>query len=735
MIKTNHTLVASAIVATMLTACGDSKTVKTDASVTEPAKSFKSVECKKMLPSKKSALLTPGSTCGYLTVPEKYELYGQPASKKTIEIAVIKLASTSSDKKSDPVVYLQGGPGGNASASIGEVVSSKTFIKDRDVYLVDQRGTGYSKPALFCTEYNGEIGTPKQVKACNERLKKTGVDLNAFHSVHSAKDFIALREALDIPQWNLYGISYGTRLATTIMRENSKGIRSVILDGMFPIEVNGMSDIPWANYETLNQIITNCKHSTGCPAVQLKETIEDIILRMHNADMVAESRVFIQNLLELAKNPLILKYILAINNDISLYASEMKTIEGEGEQGDDEDIFYSAMALSTICAEEYPFLNTTALTGRNDQGWSATTQLSVTGMYHMGFDKASCKIWGVAPANEIEVEPVTSNLPVLILNGQNDSQTPAAWGKLVAKNMPNAQNITNPQGGHGQLFSDFSCVKTITDNFLSAPNQEINKDCVSVIPNVTYQGGNSKLDQVFSKNTSVFGIPIYGTVKTPDEAILHAANVMAQYLDNDEDGKPNNQRVVEQLIKKGAALIMGEDSSDLEQASAELTHSDSYQDLYASEVVSDGTKGKFDATLEEVLHLITHVGYANVYPEVFGEQTGSTIAKAMDVARGGHFKTIPASYPAGAWYTYNDQSCNYDCMITEYTYWSLTSILGAQKFDSRLNEIVNEWKLNTLEKVKNQDPTVYQILTERQYGLATRLPDGHYSAEIFKINR
>ncbi|WP_232769091.1 alpha/beta fold hydrolase [Colwellia sp. Bg11-28] len=222
MVPTNRTLIASAIIATsLLAACGDSSSksnVTTDKAVTTPVNSFKTVACKSMLPSAKVALLTEGASCGYLTVPEKHALYGQTASDKKIEIAVLKLASTSTNKQADPVVYLQGGPGGSASSSIAQVIKTATFINDRDVYLVDQRGTGYSKPALLCTEFD-EAGTPDQVQACKARLENSGVDLNAYHSVHNAMDIIQLRTALKISQWNLYGISYGTRLATTIMRE------------------------------------------------------------------------------------------------------------------------------------------------------------------------------------------------------------------------------------------------------------------------------------------------------------------------------------------------------------------------------------------------------------------------------------------------------------------------------------------------------------------------------------
>ena len=81
-------------------------------------------------------------------------------------------------------------------------------------------------------------------------------------------------------------------------------------------------------------------------------------------------------------------------------------------------------------------------------------------------------------------------------------------------------------------------------------------------------------------------------------------------------------------------------------------------------------------------------------------EIGKQIAKAMDKARGGHFRRVPKKYPKGAWYTYDDRSCDYGCQVTEYTYWGLTSILGAQEFPGRLDNIKNEWRPNTAQKVK-----------------------------------
>jgi len=248
-----------------------------------------------------------------------------------------------------------------------------------------------------------------------------------------------------------------------------------------------------------------------------------------------------------------------------------------------------------------------------------------------------------------------------------------------------------------------------------------------------------QLEAGFPQATSVFGISIRGTSNATSTGIKHAANVMAQYLDNDEDGIPDNQAIVDKLVEKKATLIISSTESELEQVfdkyfTDELVEGASLQDLYINEMYPNGAdSGKFDGTLEEVLHLITHEGYADVYPEIFGEKKDSAIADAMDIARGGYFETIPTNYPESAWYRYDDETCEYDCMVTEYTYWALTSILGAQNFDGRFEEIKDEWQLNTKEKVQTTDTAIFDILTNGTYGLATVLPDGQYDALDFKV--
>jgi len=233
---------------------------------------------------------------------------------------------------------------------------------------------------------------------------------------------------------------------------------------------------------------------------------------------------------------------------------------------------------------------------------------------------------------------------------------------------------------------------------------------------------------IFCKKANVFGIILYGTPSVSDEKILHAANVMAQYLDNDEDGTVDNPLIVNALVAKKSFMAMAKNDRELNKFFNSDPPSDmNGQDLYSEETIpASSSEDRFDATLEEVLHLITSVGYANVYPSVWGEQAGSAVSNAMDKARGGHFTSIPSSYPPAAWYHYDDATCEYNCMVTEYVYWAVTSLMGAQNYGERCQEIAHEWELCTPEEVKDGDPDIYSLITDSIHGMPLVLPDGSY---------
>tara|TARA_B110000438_G_C15805094_1_gene646925 strand:- start:473 stop:1321 length:849 start_codon:yes stop_codon:yes gene_type:complete len=230
----------------------------------------------------------------------------------------------------------------------------------------------------------------------------------------------------------------------------------------------------------------------------------------------------------------------------------------------------------------------------------------------------------------------------------------------------------------------------------------------------------------FNKKVIVFGIDLYAVREVEDAKLLHAANVMAQYLDNDEDGLIDNQLVLNKMLENKAFLVMWKKEKDLNiRPPSGRIGQDLGNDETNPSFVSNGKTGRFDATLEEVLHLINNAGHSYAYPGTFGKNKKSALSKAMDVARGGRFFKIPSIYPANAWFSYYDSTCDYEtCQTIEYLYWALTSILGAQ--ENRLNEIGKEWKLNTADLLENTDNEIFELLTNPIYNLPTILPDGSY---------
>ena len=138
-----------------------------------------------------------------------------------------------------------------------------------------------------------------------------------------------------------------------------------------------------------------------------------------------------------------------------------------------------------------------------------------------------------------------------------------------------------------------------------------------------------------------------------------------------------------------------------------------------------------DATVEEVIHTINHVGHVNVYPETFDIQPNSSImSEAMDIARGGQFLNIPNQYPEEAWYHYDDWTCDYECMAIEYFYWCEVSYLGILDDPQTCNGIDNEC---TPELFESTDVIMHEIISDLSFKLPQNTPDGNYCPEISQL--
>ena len=259
----------------------------------------------------------------------------------------------------------------------------------------------------------------------------------------------------------------------------------------------------------------------------------------------------------------------------------------------------------------------------------------------------------------------------------------------------------------------------------------------SALPNDLSEASN-----VFSKSVDVFGLRVLATSSVTDAKVLHTANILAEYLDNDENGTVDQPEVLAKLLGSSNSEIatMVLFASENEQESYRndfdtlMPILERTQNLYANEIFESGSQGEDrDATLEEVLHLVTDLGWDEAFPEVWGERKGSTLADAMDLSRGGYFENVPAQYPDGAWFTYYDDTSDYATQITEYIYWATTTYLGGQDWTGRIHSnYTNEWQPYTKAMLEQTDPAVVSLLTSVNYNFPSKnLPDGNYQVSGF----
>ncbi|HEX4821425.1 MAG TPA: alpha/beta fold hydrolase, partial [Acidimicrobiales bacterium] len=219
----------------------------------------------------------PRVECGTLTVPEDRT---KPDGKKVVlPVAVVHTADP--HPAPDPIVYFSGGPG------FAGLPTAARFLHDdltgnHDVIVFDQRGTGESQPSLACPEVydaNATINGNTQpfaeaqqvfrdaVVACANRLRENGVDLNQYNTPVVADDVADLRTAMGIEEWNLFGASYGTTVALQTMRAHPDGIRSVVIDSVFPTDVAWNATKTVTDFNRVQRVFFDgCAKDAACHA-------------------------------------------------------------------------------------------------------------------------------------------------------------------------------------------------------------------------------------------------------------------------------------------------------------------------------------------------------------------------------------------------------------------------------------------------------------------------------------
>lgn len=440
--------------------------------------------------------------CGYLTVPENR---ADPESI-TIDLAVAIIRAGGTRPRTDPILYLEGGPGGSALADPDYWLES-ILHTSRDIILLDQRGTGYSIPSLDCPETDaylseedsGYASLIEAAQACRDRLTLDGVDLTQYNSADSAADVADLRLALDIDEWNLYGVSYGTRLALTVMRDHPEGVRAVVLDSVYPPNAPGYTEDAANSVAAIETLIDGCADDDECadafPSLKRRfyRTVADLNespVEIDGYETTGDDLVnfLFNSLYDTVLIPYLPLVIYAASegnykpwSTLDAYVNdeeEYSVLFAAGPRQDDEppvnDGDAQGMYYSVECHEAVIFGDYDAAAELVADYPEAVTEGLLDGLEE---SFAICELWGAGDGGAVESRPVFSEIPTLITAGEYDPVTPSRWSKLAAETLPNSFYVEMPRGGHGVTFVD-ECGERIVRAFLNRPDRRPSTSCM-----------------------------------------------------------------------------------------------------------------------------------------------------------------------------------------------------------------------------------------------------------------
>jgi pimeloyl-ACP methyl ester carboxylesterase len=360
----------------------------------------------------------------------------------------------------DPIVVLMGGPGEKAIESASLYVERLApLLSDRDLLLVDQRGTGQSAP-LGCHLFSPadpaasvrDFFPPAAVARCVRELEKAA-DLTRYLFPYFASDLEQVRRALDYGPLNLFAGSYGTRAAQAYLRAYPTSVRTAYLGSPVPIDVGGPLDFAQTEQTALDRMFENCAADPSCHAAfpNLRSEFQQLVRRLDarkvlvqvpgTADTVVLSRgrvaEWVRSQLYRPGDAAALPWFLhrAYLGDWSPIVDSVLSHARDVEQDLSFGLFFSI-----TCSEDVPFVN--------EQDIAAATHDTFLAEYRLRQQQAACKLWPRAELPDGYRQPVKSRVPTLFITGDLDGGTPAWFTDRVAQGFSDQTTIVVHGQGH-----------------------------------------------------------------------------------------------------------------------------------------------------------------------------------------------------------------------------------------------------------------------------------------------
>ena len=446
-----------------------------------------------------------GVQCGYLTVLENR---AKPDGRR-IRIFVTRALAVSATPKRDPVVYLSGGPGGAGSFEVAFMVKHG-LNADREVIFVDQRGTHRADPRLGCPGWEqfgyDSVSLPfaaestaaaeaATIKQCRDQLAAAGIDLAAYNSTENAADIAELRMALGIDSWNVYGVSYGSKLALMVLRDHPQGIRSVVLDSVSP-PTNNIAETWWsAPASSFKAIFAACAAQPTCTAAypNLEADFIATVNRLDQTPVVVQVKGESGSPATLNIDGFAFAYTLIMTSERG-DASGIPKMMADMARGDPGAVAAAylalrgppefvglggfGLALTVFCAEHANLTTEAATLARAKAALPGFPDRVLKVQPKQGRLFTECPIWNVGMAGPAVSAPIVSNVPVLILEGSFDAATAPEWVDLVTTNLKNSQVVAFPFTGHSVLGKS-TCALSIMAAFLDNPAKRVDQTCAA----------------------------------------------------------------------------------------------------------------------------------------------------------------------------------------------------------------------------------------------------------------
>ena len=437
-------------------------------------------------------------TCGTLAAPEHHD----HAEGKTISIFFAISHADDTTPLADPVLVLNGGPGQPGSDLIDSGWERLAEIrKHRDIIFVDQRGTGYSLPGFYCRNLNpvafwhGGL-TAADAEACARPILSAGFDLTAFDTVESARDLAALRAALGIRHWNLFGTSYGTALAMELVRRDEAGVRAVVLNSPTTsraswLDLRRMAAIR----DAYRQLFADCAADPACSTSfpDLETVFFDLARRLTESPLpvtyqdprtgtIQHAKMDFAALLDILtivvgsgttaeRVPALIWQLDRIARGREpvrpellswLYMPYWKTM----------DMIAYGLNAAIGCREIRPWIDPSDLRRRGAVYQPYVVPDSIEQDYDV-----FCPAWNLPAATAELQTPVVSNRPTLILTGDYDTLTPTAIAETLTETLSAAQVLRFHAIGHDP-FAANACARAALTRFIDAPAEPVALPCL-----------------------------------------------------------------------------------------------------------------------------------------------------------------------------------------------------------------------------------------------------------------